>query len=98
MFDYQKTGRYFVQVSDDIKDIAEEELLSLGAQETRPVYRGISFIADHETLYAINFHSRLINRVLAPLVSFICQSDKYLYNKASQITWDNFLDSSSTFA
>jgi 23S rRNA (guanine2445-N2)-methyltransferase len=98
MFEYQKTGRYFAQVSDDIKDIAEEELLSLGARETRPGYRVISFAADHEALYAVNFHSRLINRVLAPLISFDCHSDKYLYNRALQIRWDNFLDTSMTFA
>jgi putative N6-adenine-specific DNA methylase len=98
MFEYQKTGRYFAQVSDDIKDIAEEELLSLGARETRPGYRGISFAADHEALYAVNFHSRLINRVLAPLISFDCHSDKYLYNRALQIRWDDFLDTSMTFA
>jgi len=98
MFEYQKTGHYFAQVSDDIKDIAEEELLSLGAKETRLAYRGISFTADHETLYAVNFHSRLINRVLAPLVSFDCHSDKYLYNRALQIRWDSLLDPSRTFA
>jgi len=98
MFDYQKTGRYFAQVSDDIKDIAEEELLSLGARDTRLGYRGISFAADPEALYAVNFHSRLINRVLAPLISFNCHSDKYLYNRAIQIRWDNFLDTSMTFA
>src|SRR4030042_4416938 len=98
MFEYQKTGHYFAQVSDDIKDIAEEELLSLGAKETRPAYRVISFTADRETLYAVNFHSRLINRVLAPLVSFNCHSDKYLYNRALQIRWDSFLDPSMTFA
>jgi putative N6-adenine-specific DNA methylase len=98
MFEYQKTERYFAQLSDDIKDIAEEELLSLGARETRPGYRVISFAADHEALYAVNFHSRLINRVLAPLISFDCHSDKYLYNRALQIRWDNFLDTSMTFA
>jgi putative N6-adenine-specific DNA methylase len=98
MFDYQKTGRYFAQVSDDIKDIAEEELISLGALDTRPAYRGISFTGNHETLYAVNFHSRLINRVLAPLVSFNCHSDKYLYNRSLQVGWDNFLDPSKTFA
>jgi putative N6-adenine-specific DNA methylase len=98
MFDYQKTGRYFAQVSDDIKDIAEEELISLGAQETRLSYRGISFTANHESLYAINFQSRLINRVLAPLASFNCHSDRYLYNRALQIRWGSFLDPSRTFA
>jgi putative N6-adenine-specific DNA methylase len=98
MFDYQKTGRYFAQVSDDIKDIAEKELQSLGACDTRQAYRGISFTANHETLYTVNLHSRLINRVLAPLVSFNCHSDRYLYNKSLQVRWDNLLDPSRTFA
>jgi putative N6-adenine-specific DNA methylase len=98
MFDYQRTGRYFAQVSDDIKDIAEDELLTLGALDTRPAYRGISFTANRETLYTVNFQSRLINRVLAPLVSFNCHSDKYLYNRSLQVPWDSFFDPSKTFA
>ena len=95
---YQKNNRYFAQVADDIKDIAEEELVSLGAEKTRPVYRGIHFSATPKTLYSINYHSRLINRVLAPLISFNCGSDMYLYKKASQINWKDFLNSAGTFA
>ena len=57
MYDYQKSGRYFVQVADDIKDIAESELLELGATETSHSYRGIYFNADRESLYRINLHS-----------------------------------------
>jgi putative N6-adenine-specific DNA methylase len=95
---YQKTNRYFAQTAEDIKDIAEEELISLGAEKTRPVYRGIHFSASPKTLYSINYHSRLINRVLAPLVSFICHSDQVLYNKTSQVRWADFLNPSSTFA
>jgi len=98
LYNYQKTNRYFAQAADDIKDIAEEELLSLGAQKTSQAYRGIYFTANTKELYTINFHSRLINRVLAPLISFNCRSDGLLYKKSLQINWEDFLDPSKTFA
>ena len=43
MYDYQINNRYFAQVADDIKEIAEKELLELGASETSPAFRGIYF-------------------------------------------------------
>ena len=54
MYEYQQSGRYFAQAADDIKDIAEAELLELGAVETSNSYRGIYFNADPESLYRIN--------------------------------------------
>ena len=56
MYEYQQSGRYFAQVADDIKDIAEAELLELGAVDTSHSYRGIYFNADQESLYRINLH------------------------------------------
>jgi len=87
MYEYQQSSRYFAQVADDIKDIAESELLELGAKETSHAYRGIYFNADLESLYRINLQSRLINRVLAPLKTFDCHSDNYLYQVGQQITF-----------
>ncbi len=98
MYSYQKTNRYFAQTADDIKDIAEEELLALGASEISHAYRGIHFNAAPKALYSINYHSRLINRALAPLVTFNCHSDRYLYKKSMEIHWEDFLDASKTFA
>ncbi len=98
MYEYQQSGRYFAQSADDIKDIVEAELLELGAVETSPSYRGIYFNADPESLYRINLHSRLINRVLAPLKTFDCHSDNYLYKVAKQITWEDFLSHEQTLA
>lgn len=98
MYEYQQSGRYFAQVADDIKDIAEAELLELGAAETSHSYRGIYFNADPEALYRINLHSRLINRVLAPLKTFDCHSDKYLYQVGKQIHWEDFLNPEQTLA
>lgn len=98
MYEYKQSGRYFAQVADDIKDIAEAELLELGAAETSHSYRGIYFNADPESLYRINLHSRLINRVLAPLKTFDCHSDNYLYKVGKQIHWEDFLNPEQTLA
>lgn len=98
MYLYQKSNIYFAQVSDDIKDIAESELVSLGARETRPVYRGISFKADLRTLYNLNYCSRLASRFLAPLIRFDCHSERYLYKTALNLKWEEFLSPSMTFA
>jgi putative N6-adenine-specific DNA methylase len=98
MYEYQQSGRYFAQSADDIKDIVEAELLELGAKEPSPSYRGIYFNADPEALYRINLHSRLINRVLAPLKTFDCHSDNYLYKVGKQINWEDFLNPEQTLA
>jgi len=98
MYEYQQSGRYFAQAADDIKDIVEVELLELGAVETSNSYRGIYFNADPESLYRINLHSRLINRVLAPLKTFDCHSDNYLYKVGQQIHWEDFINADQTFA
>jgi len=98
MYNYQKSSRYFGQCADDIKELAAEELSELGALEISSSYRGLYFNADKKTLYKINFHSRLLNRVLAPLLSFDVHSDKYLYNTAMQINWEDFLSPENTFA
>ena len=98
MYEYQQSGRYFAQVADDIKDIAEAELLELGAAEPSHSYRGIYFNANQEVLYRINLHSRLINRILAPLKTFDCHSDNYLYKVGQQIHWEDFLNPEQTLA
>ena len=95
---YQKTSHYFAQLPDDSKDLALRELHSLGAEELRPVYRGIRFKASHEALYRINLCSRLVHRVLAPLKTFDCHSDKYLYKTALKVKWETLLDPSRTLA
>ncbi|MBN1624959.1 MAG: class I SAM-dependent RNA methyltransferase [Deltaproteobacteria bacterium] len=95
---YQKTGAYFAQVADDIKDIAEREIISLGAHDTRIAYRGISFKADLKTIYKLNYCTRLVSRLLAPLIRFDCHSEHYLYKTALQIRWEDFINPSMTFA
>jgi putative N6-adenine-specific DNA methylase len=97
-YNYQQSNRYFAQIADDIKELGETELKSLGATGISRAYRGLYFNADQTALYRINLHSRLINRVLAPLITFKCHSDKYLYQTARQINWEDFITPEHTFA
>jgi putative N6-adenine-specific DNA methylase len=98
MFEYQRTNRFFAQVPDGMEDIALQELAELGAANARPVYRGISFRADTATLYRVNYVSRHVTRVLAPIVRFQCHSTEYLYKKAKTIEWSAFFTPDQTFA
>ncbi len=98
MYQYQQTNRYFAQIAGGLEETGVLELTELGATDITPGYRGIYFNADAATLYRINYRTRLITRVIAPLLTFHCHSDKYLYQTAQGIDWTDFLTPESTFA
>ncbi len=98
MFAYQKNHRFFAQISDGIEKLGSRELDHLGAHDVRSSYRGIYFSADHAALYRINYMTRLCTRVLAPLLTFDCHSDRYLYKTARSLPWVEILSLDTTFA
>jgi len=98
MFTYQKSGRYFAQVAEGLEELGKEELKKLGAQEVKSGHKGFYFSADKASLYRINYCSRLLSRVLAPLLRFDCHSTKYLYKTASKIDWPALIGLQQTFA
>lgn len=98
MYNYQKSNRYFAQLADDIKDIAKDELETLGATDVSEAYKGVYFNASQKVLYKVNYQSSLINRVLAPLFSFDCHSENYLYKTAYDIEWEKIFSVDETFA
>ncbi|MBD3375557.1 class I SAM-dependent RNA methyltransferase, partial [candidate division KSB1 bacterium] len=97
-FNYQKYGQYFAQVAGGMESMGEIELKELGAVNISKAYRGLHFEANHETLYKVNYCSRLCTRFLAPLVHFRVHNTDYLYKKAKEIPWEMFLDPAKTFA
>jgi putative N6-adenine-specific DNA methylase len=97
-FLYQKADRYFAQIPDEFAEIAVAELIDLGAQEVKPVYRGIYFTTDNAGLYRINYCTRLLTRVLAALKTFDCHSTKYLYATAITMPWSKIFSIKQTFA
>ncbi len=97
-FQYQKTNSYFAQVANGLEAMASAEIEKLGASRVNQRFRGLYFNADIETVYRINYGSRLLTRVLAPLISFDCHSTKYLYKTAMDIPWEDLFSPDQTFA
>lgn len=95
---YETESSYFAQVSESVKKEASEELMELGAGDIQERFRGIRFTADQETFYKINYMSRLVSRVLAPLKSFGCKDTDEIYKNVKKIKWEQFLSPKSTFA
>lgn len=95
---YERESQYFAQVAESIKDIAITELRELGAYGLKPVFRGIWFKASQKDFYRINYYSRLLSRVLAPLASFECHDKDDLYRAARKIRWEEFLTTEQTFS
>ena len=98
MYEYQRNKQFFAQIADGIKELGAQELSELGALDISPEYGGIYFNADKETLYRINYATRLASRILAPLMSFDCRTTDELYKKAKQINWTDFISLKNTFA
>lgn len=98
MYDYQKNNLYFAQVTGMMEELCEQELIELGAQNTKIAYRGIYFEADLQTIYRINYASRLITRVLAPLISFPCHNSESLIKIAKKNNWEEIFSVDQTFA
>ncbi|MDA0682805.1 MAG: THUMP domain-containing protein [Bacteroidetes bacterium] len=95
---YQEHRSFFAQVAHPIEEMAGEELAELGATNVDPQYRGVQFSADAESLRRIVYCARIPTRVMAPLMTFDCHSDKYLYKRACEMDWMSLIGVSRTFA
>lgn len=98
MYQYQKNNCFFAQIAEGIKELGAQEMSELGALNIRPEHGGLYFHADKETLYRINYSTRLASRILAPLASFRCRTSDELYKKAKEINWTDFISTENTFA
>ena len=97
MFEYAKHRGYFAACARGLEPLLADELRELGAEAGEPGVGGVSFRAETPTLYRVAYATRLASRVLAPLLTFDCHSDKYLYKTARNIDWDQLLDPDRTF-
>lgn len=96
--EYQKNYSFFAQVSGSLEKHALAELEELGATVHKEVPRGLHFSCSPETLFRIVYCSRLLQRVLAPLASFSCHSEKYLYAMAGKLVdWTSLFSVEQSF-
>lgn len=95
---YQEDGEYFAQVGGGVEELAAAELEALGATNVTAAVRGVTFAADARALYRIVYCTQLVQRVIAPLLRFKCHNPDYLYRKAFEVDWQQFLRPGQTFA
>jgi len=80
------------------EEVLAQELISLGAQEVKPIVRGVSFSGDKALMYKVNYQSRLAIRVLMPIQSFPVKGERDFYQSIYEIAWENYMNSSGTLA
>jgi putative N6-adenine-specific DNA methylase len=98
MYQYQEFNRFFAQIAHPIEQLGADELTELGATDVEADYRGAHFTATPAVLYDIVFSSRIPTRILAPLMTFDCHSDKYLYKRVRELDWTALIGPDRTFA
>ncbi len=96
-FLHAQTDRYFAQIASGFDDLTAAELSALGATGIEPGFRGVHFTADRASLYAVNYRSRLLTRVLAPLAAFRCRDRDDLYRSGRNIDWGALLRPDQSF-
>lgn len=89
----------FVSCASALEPLLMEELKALGLSSLHLGYRGV-FVSewDWNTIYMINYASRLASRVLLPLNRFTCFDRRSLYRHAMEINWSHYLKGNATFA
>lgn len=97
-FLHASTARYFAVVGDGLEEIAAGELVAFGATEPKATRRGVHFVATPDVLASIVVGSRTVGRLLAPLESFACHSDRYLRRRVHGMAWEEIMDPDTSFA
>jgi len=98
MLYYQRHKEFFAQVAGGLEDLAATELRNLGARDLKVGIRGITFCAELSDLYRINYRSRLVTRVMAPLLKFEATSAEALYLGTKKVDWTRIFRLDQTFA
>lgn len=89
----------FITCAPALEPLLLEELNELGIKSTFPGYRGV-YVGewDWNTIYRINYASRLASRVLLPLGRFKCQDQRALYRHIHEMDWTFLFKEGLTFA
>lgn len=81
-----------------LEEVLEQELISLGAAETRLLTRAVEFSGDKALLYKINYCCFTALRILVPVNEFVIAVQEDLYDQVSKMPWENWLDPKGTLA
>lgn len=88
----------FITCADHLEPLLCDELRELRVPGVRSSVRGVYAEKSMDTVYTVNYLSRLATRVLWPLVSFPCPDQRALYTHARRIPFLRYMDENTTFA
>jgi putative N6-adenine-specific DNA methylase len=88
----------FITCAEHLESPLCDELRELRVPGIRPCVRGVYAEKSIDTVYTVNYLSRLATRVLWPLISFPCPDQKALYSHARRIPFLRYMDENTTFA
>jgi len=94
----ERAEKFHAKTLKGLEPLLAEELLSLGAERTEVVNRGVTFYGGRALLYRINLGSRLALRVLLPVLNFQATDSHALYRQVKRFDWSRYLDNRMTFS
>ena len=92
-----KSTNFFATCPKNLEGLLEEELIFLGAQNTKQTIAGVKFTGDLALAYRACLWSRLANRVLLPLSEFSAEDADALYEGVRRIQWLEHLHPENSF-
>ncbi|NDD57759.1 MAG: 50S rRNA methyltransferase [Chlamydiae bacterium] len=88
----------FITCPHYFESLLLQELKYLGIKKLRQGFCGVYAPADMDTVYTVNYCSRIATRVLYPLMRFACPNKESLYSMVKRIPWTKYLTTEMTFA
>lgn len=89
---------YIAKTFYGLEEILVKELTDLGAENIKPLTRGVEFSGDQGLLYRANYELRTAARILQPFTQFKTKHENHLYKRIYEIDWTKYLDIDQTFA
>lgn len=80
------------------EEILQEEMIRLGAAETRTGNRVVFAKADMDWVYRANLCLRTAMRILLPFRKFRAKNPEVLYHKCKKVRWEDIFGLDQTFA
>lgn len=93
-----KSFRIIVKTFKGLEDVLEEELRQLGADNIKPLKRGVECTGDLRMLYKINLRCRTALKVLKPIHTFEAKNADEVYDEIKKYDWDSLLGIKNTIA
>ena len=89
---------FFASVPKGLESLLLDELITLGASETKETVAGAYFKGSFETAYNCCLRSRLASRVFSPLLTTPVSTTEELYEQVRGIPWEEHMTVDTSFA